>query len=407
MGPIEPADRVVLVVGGGHAGLLLALGLARLGLEVRVIDAQPPETVLHAPFGGRALALMYGSQRVLEGLGVWPALAGIAEPVWSVRVEDRATGATVSYDAAEVAEHPFAFGIENRALRAGLLGLVSATAGIEVVAPARVVRLSRIGCSAEVTLDDGCTIRASLIVGADGRGSTVRRLAGLNGEHRRYRQSALTFAVRHGAPHGHQVREYLRPPGPLALLPIGLDRSSVTWVEPSGPAEQMAGDDPEALALLLNEQIGDVLGPLEVIGEPGVQPLSAHLARRFTAPRIALIGDAAHGIHPIHAQGFNLAVRDVAALLEVVADTARSGRDLGSAEALCRYERWRRADARLVGGLTDSLNRLFSNDLGPAKAVRLAGLTALDRLAPLKHFAMRRGMGLTGDLPKLARGEAL
>jgi 2-octaprenyl-6-methoxyphenol hydroxylase len=395
----------VVIAGGGHVGLLLALALERLGLRPTIVDAQPVEATLGARFDGRAIALMYGSKRVFEALGVWTQLAPLAEPVRAVVLEDRSTGASVVYRAAEIVDHPFGYGIETRALRRVLLELVRQRPGIEVVAPARLSALERARDHIAARLDDGRRLEAGLIVGADGRGSTVRIRAGLDGSSREYGQTALTFAIRHELPHDGRVLEYLRPAGPLALLPIGQDLSSVTWIEGARVARHLLAAPADALAPMLREQIGGVLGAFQITGEPAGHALAVHHARRFVAPRIALVGDAAHGIHPIHAQGFNLAVRDVATLAEVLAEAARAGRDVGDAEILIRYDRLRRADASIVAGMTDGLNSLFSNDLGPAKLVRRVGLTALDRLAPLRHLAMRRGMGLAGELPRLARGE--
>jgi 2-octaprenyl-6-methoxyphenol hydroxylase len=395
----------VIVAGGGHVGLLLALALERLGLQPTIVDAQPVEATLGAPFGGRAIALMYGSKRVFEALGVWTWLAPLAEPVRAVVLEDRSTGGSVVYQAAEIVDHPFGYGIESRALRRILLELVLQRPGIQVVAPARLSGLERAGDHIAAMLDDGRRLEGALIVGADGHGSTVRSRAGLDGSSRQYGQTALTFAIRHELPHDGRVIEYLRPAGPLALLPIGRNLLSVTWIEAARVARHLLARPADTLATMLREQIGGVLGAFQIAGEPAGHALSVHHARRFVAPRIALVGDAAHGIHPIHAQGFNLAVRDVATLAEVLIEAARAGRDLGDAEILMRYDRLRRADVRAVAGMTDGLNSLFSNDLGPAKVVRRVGLTALDRLAPLKHLAMRRGMGLSGELPRLARGE--
>jgi 2-octaprenyl-6-methoxyphenol hydroxylase len=395
----------VVIVGGGHVGLLLALALERLGLQPTTVDAQPVAATLRTPFDGRAIALMYGSKRVFEALGLWAPLAAVAEPVRAVALEDRSSSAALDYQAAEIVDHPFGYGIETRALRRILLELVLERPAIQVVAPARLAGVERIGDRITARLDDGRRLRAALIVGADGRGSTVRARAGLDGSSRDYGQTALTFAIEHELPHDGRVREFLRPPGPLALLPIGRDLSSVTWVEAAGLASSLLAGPVDALAVALGERLGDVLGGFEIVGEPAGHPLSIHRARRFVAPRIALVGDAAHGIHPIHAQGFNLAVRDVATLAEVLVEAARAGRDVGDAESLMRYDRLRRADARMVAGMTDGLNSLFSNDLGPAKVLRRVGLNALGRLSPLKHLAMRRGMGLSGELPRLARGE--
>jgi 2-octaprenyl-6-methoxyphenol hydroxylase len=398
-------DQVV-VVGGGHAGLLAALALARLDVPSILIDPQPAAATLNAPFDGRALALMQGSKRVFEGLGLWQRLADDAEPVWGVRVDDQATGATIAYEAAEVGDHPLGYGIESRTLRARLLELALERSGVEVVAPAGLCDLARTRDRIEATLDDGRRLRAALVVGADGRGSTVRARAGLEGTSWRYPQSALTFAIRHTRPHEQRVREYLRPAGPLALLPIAPDCCSITWSEPAAVAKHLLAAPRRHLERELRERIGDALGAFEVIGEPSAHPLSGHRARRLVAPRVALVGDAAHGIHPIHAQGFNLAVRDIATLAELVAAAVRRGHDPGDPEVLMAYDRGRRADADTAAAMTDGLNALFSNDLPPAKLVRRLGLTALDRLPALKHLAMRRGMGLgAGDPPTLARQE--
>jgi 2-octaprenyl-6-methoxyphenol hydroxylase len=348
---------------------------------------------------------MYGSKRVFEALGLWTRLSGIAEPIQAVCLEDRGTGASVAYQAAEIADHPFGYGLETCALHRLLLELALERPGIQIVAPARLVAFRRSGNSIAAELDDGRRLDARLIVGADGRGSTVRARAGLDGSLRAYPQVALTFAIRHERPHEGRVHEFLLPAGPLALLPIGKNLSSVTWVERSELAQHLLAGPRPALAAMLDERLGDMLGTFEITGKPMGHALSLHQARRCVAPRIALVGDASHGIHPIHAQGFNLAVRDVATLVELLVETTRAGRDLGDAEVLMRYDRMRRADARMVAAMTDGLNSLFSTDLGAAKLVRRVGLSVLDRLWPLKHLAMRRGMGLSGDLPRLARGE--
>ncbi len=397
----------ILIVGGGHSGLLLALTLDHAGLPVTVVEAQPAPTIIAAPFDGRALALMYGSRRVLDGQGLWPSFADIAEPVRGVRVYDQGTGAKVAFDATALGEQVFAYGITNRALRRRLLELSLARPGITFMAPARVVRFDRRPDALAVTLADGTELSAALVVGADGRGSAVRELARIGVRRWRYPQSALTFALRLDRPHDHCVHEFLRPAGPLALLPIGPELCSITWVERHAVAEQLLTLEPADLVQELQDRLELDLGTARLHGRPTGHPLGGLQAARYGAPRVALVGDAAHGLHPIHAQGFNLGVRDVATLAEVVVACVRAGTDPGGAEALLRYDRLRRADARLTVGLTDGLNRLFSNDLAPAKLVRSLGFAAIEGLPPLKQLAMRRGMGLHGDLPRLAPGQAL
>jgi 2-octaprenyl-6-methoxyphenol hydroxylase len=384
----------ILIVGAGHSGLLLALALEGAGLPVTVIEAQPLETIMAAPFDGRALALMYGSRRVLEGMGVWPALADIAEPVLGVRLRDGGTGAEVAFDAAALGEEVLAYGITNSTLRRRLLELCRSRPDITLLAPVRAAGLRRRGDAVVVTLDDGRELRAALVVGADGRGSVVRELARIGARRWRYPQSAITFALRLGQPHDGCVHELLRTPGPLALLPIGPELVGVTWVESRAVAEGLLRLDSETLVLELQDRLEVDLAGAALCGKPTGHPLGGLQAVRYGAPRVALVGDAAHGLHPIHAQGFNLAVRDVAALAEVVVDSLRAGADPGGPDALLRYDRLRRTDAWLTVGLTDGLNRLFSTDLAPARLLRGLGFAAIDRLPPIKHLAMRRGMGL-------------
>jgi 2-octaprenyl-6-methoxyphenol hydroxylase len=400
-------DRHPLIVGGGHSGLLLALALDRHGIEPVVVDADPVDQVLKAPFDGRALALMQGSKRVFDALGLWPEIEPIATPIWSVRVQDEGTGGTIAYDARDVGNGAFGYGIENRLLRRRLLELVLARPTIHFIAPARLESLTRDARRIAARLVDGRTIETALVIGADGRRSSVRRLAGIRTRRLAYRQTAITLAFRHQRPHEHRVREYMSTAGPLALLPIGERLCSATWIERPDRAEKLLAGNRQALQDALTARHHDELEVIDILGMPCAFPLAAEVAERYAAPRVALVGDAAHGLHPIHAQGWNLGVRDIAGLAEALVDAARCGQALGAAETLQRYARERNGDASLILGLTDGLNRLFSTDLPPAKLLRHAALTALDNLPPVKNWAMRRGMGLSGNLPKLARGERL
>lgn len=396
-----------LIVGGGHSGLLLALALHRSGLEPTLIDADPIKRVVNAPFDGRALALMQGSKQVFVALGLWPAFVPIATPIWSVRVEDTGTGGIIAYDAREVGDDAFGYGIETRLLRRQLLELVLATPGIRYLGETRLDDLQRHREGMTAHLADGRTLETPLVIGADGRRSSVRDLAGIRTQQVAYDQTAITLAFRHEHPHHHRVHEFMSEAGPLALLPIGEQVCSATWIERPKDAEGLLAAGPAALLEALRTRQGNALHPVEILGRPLGFPLSAASAKSYVAPRVALVGDAAHGLHPIHAQGWNLGVRDVAALTEVLVDAMRSGQDLGAGETLQRYARWREGDARMILGLTDGLNRLFSTDFLPAKLFRRTTLGLLDSLSPIKTWVMRRGMGMSGDLPKLARGQAL
>ena len=369
------------------------MALDQAGVSVTVIEAQPLETIMAAPFDGRALALMYGSRRVLDGMGLWPAFADIAEPVRGVRVRDQGTGACMAFDAASLDQQALAYGITNGALRRRLLELCRAR-GITLLAPARLAGLRRRADAVTATLDDGSELRASLVVGADGRGSVVRELARIGARRWRYPQSAITFALRLERPHDQCVHEHLRPAGPLALLPIGpgfvLDHLGR---EPCRCGAGCCVWTPRACCSSCRTGSRSTWrGRGCAAGQTG-HPLERPSGGALVAPRVALVGDAAHGLHPIHAQGFNLAVRDVAALAEVVVDGLRAGADPGGAEALLRYDRW--PHRCVADGRPDRRPQPpVLHRPAAAKLVRGLGFAAIERLPPLKQLAMRRGMGL-------------
>ncbi|MFO1073010.1 MAG: FAD-dependent monooxygenase [Geminicoccaceae bacterium] len=380
----------VLIAGGGHAGLMLGAALARAGLAVRLIERQPQATIAAARADGRSLALLAGSLRIARQLGVWPAIAADTEAIERVEVIDAAGGRGVHYDCRSHGKGPFGAGIEFHALRQGMLRAFLAAAGPEAWIAGEVASLHRVPEAIEVGLADGRCLRARLLVGADGRGSRVRELARIGVERWDYGQHALTLVLRH--PHHHTVHEWLRGGGPLATLPLPRGRLGITWVERSTAARELAALAPAGLLARLAEESGGVLAGAELESGPAAFPLGAQHARTYVALRLALVGDAAHGVHPIHAQGFNMGVADIGALTETLLQAHARGRDLGSGETLLPYARRRRGDNRQRLWLTDGMVRLFTSELAPLRAARGLALSAIETVPPLKRLAVRHGM---------------
>ncbi len=382
----------VVIVGAGHAGLWLGSSLARAGLCVTIVDPDPVDRASDRSTDGRTLALLGGSREVGERLGVWPHLEGIAQPVRQVEVRDALSGARVRYTPAELGVQTFAWGVENRPLRAALADAFVTAAGETAWTCGRLAGLRRQANSIVVELEDGRELRAALAIGADGRGSRLRGLLGIQLGRETYGQAALALVVAHARPHEDTVRECMRARGPLALLPLRGQRSGVTWVEPEAEARRIAALPAERILERLAAETGDVLGELRLDGPVAVWPVGAQHARRYVAPRAGLIGDAAHGVHPIHAQGFNMGVADIGVLAGLLIEAHARGRDLGAPSLLLAYERARWWDNERRLRLTDGLNRLFSTDLAPARLLRGTVLRALDGIPPLKAFAVREGM---------------
>ena len=413
----KTADCEVLIVGGGMVGLTLGLTLAGAGVEVVVVDREDPAKVQDAAFDGRASAIARGSQQALAGAGLWDAMAPSAQPILDIRVSDGRVGAGASplflhYDHREVGDAPLGYIVENRAIRSALHAEARRRGGLRLAAPAQVAALERGPGGVEARLDDGSTLRARLAVAAEGRTSPLRQAAGIRTTSWNYPQSGIVCTVAHERPHRGVAHEHFLPSGPFAMLPMtdaedGTHRSSIVWTEKRDLAPAMMALEPGDFAREIARRFGDSLGRLEAIGGRWCYPLALLIAERSVDERLALVGDAAHGIHPIAGQGLNLGLRDVAALAETVVDARRLGLDVGGPEVLARYERWRRTDSLLLVAATDGLNRLFSNDIAPLRLARGLGLAAVNRVPPLKRFFMNHAMGLVGDLPRLIRGEAL
>jgi 2-octaprenyl-6-methoxyphenol hydroxylase len=402
----------VLIVGGGMVGMTLACALAGAGVEVAMIDRERPSAQAAPGYDGRASAIAHASAEALKGIGIWPLLEPHASPIVDIRVADGHPMRGVSplflhYDHREVGDAPFGYIVENRHIRTALAAFAAGLAGLTLLAPAEVTALVRDSHRAEARLADGGTVRAWLAVAADGRFSRIRNEAGIATRSFRYRQTSIVCTVRHERAHNGVAVELFLPGGPFAMLPMTDDRCNVVWTERADLAPLYLALDDAAFLDELRRRFGDWLGEIALAGPRFSYPLGVLHAERYTHLRLALVGDAAHAIHPIAGQGLNLGLRDVAALAELIVDSHRLGLDPAGPQVLERYARWRRFDNLLLTAVTDGLNRLFSNDIGPLRLARDMGLAGVNRLPPVKRFLMRHAMGVVGDLPRLVRGEAL
>ncbi|MBC7167418.1 UbiH/UbiF/VisC/COQ6 family ubiquinone biosynthesis hydroxylase [Phenylobacterium sp.] len=416
---MKGSDPDVIIAGAGMAGATLALSLSRAGLKPLLIDPAPFETQLAPTFDGRASAIAYAAFRQWRAIGVGEALAPHAQRIEQILVTDgRAPGAATAaplpfhlrFDSDEIADRsdgePLGYLLENRQTRAALSQAV-VEAGIPVLAPARVASATFGKDAAEVTLDDGRVLRAPLAIGAEGRGSVLRRAAGVGTIGWDYRQVGVVATVRLDRPHEGVAHEYFLPGGPFAILPLTENRASLVWTESVAKGAALKAARPEVFHAHLMRRFGDFLGQARLDGPVFSYPLSLQLAERFTAPRLALLGDAAHGVHPIAGQGLNLGLKGAAALAETLVDAARLGEDIGSEAVLERYARWRRFDTAMLSAGMDAFVHLFSNDNPVLRLARGVGMAAVNRIPPARKMFMQEAGGAFGDLPRLLRGEAL
>jgi 2-octaprenyl-6-methoxyphenol hydroxylase len=401
-------DVELLIAGGGLIGLLLANACAGAGLSVAIAEPQKPAEMLGDGFDGRCSAIAYGSRQVLNALGLWSEIAAEAEPILEIRIADDDSPLFLHYDHRDLdADTPLGYIVENRVLRRVLVERTGSLGNLSFLTPVSVGSVETSPYAAVAGLSDGRRAVARLIAAADGQSSRLRRAAGIGTVEWRYRQTGIVTTVRHERPHCGIAVEHFLPAGPFAVLPMTGSRSSIVWTERAELAARLVGLSDADFATELSARFGDFLGAVEPDGPRWAYPLGLMLAERYVADRLALVGEAAHVIHPIAGQGLNLGIRDVAALAELVIDTRRLGLDIGDAEMLCRYQRWRRFDAMALAAVTDGLNRLFSNTVTPLRLARDLGLAAVHRLPALKRLLMRDAMGLAGDLPRLVRGEPL
>lgn len=410
--PVMRMDSDILIAGGGLNGPALALALAQGGFSVTVVDARPAPNRATRGFDGRAYALAIASMRLMSAIGLWPRVADRVQPIVRIKASDGRAGSGAApffldFDSAEIEEGPMGYMLEDRFLYAAFLEAMAAESRITLMSGDSVVGQEIGAAAVSVTLSSGRRLAGRLLVGCDGRGSGTAARAGIGRAGWSYGQTALVTAVTHERPHEGIAHQYFMPAGPLAILPLPGNVSSIVWSESAAAAAAIqALPDAQYLAAL-RPRFGDFLSEIALAGDRFTYPLSLSLAHRFIAPRLALVGDAAHGVHPIAGQGLNLGLRDVAALAQVLVEAARRGEDIGASDVLDRYQVWRRFDSTALALGMDAVNRMFSNDNPVLRLTRDLGMGVIGALPALRRGFMRQAAGLTGDLPRLLAGRQI
>jgi len=401
------SDYDILIAGGGMVGASLARALAGTGLRIGVIEAWSFDAEAQPSYDERVIALSWGSRRIMDGMGLWPLLQAEAEPISDIHISDRGHFGCARLNSRQERVEALGYVASARAMGAALQRALQGQADLEWLCPARLLSLSQADASIEVRIEQAGERRrvtARLLVAADGGDSLVRSLLTIPLQERRYGQTAIIANLTPGRPHRGVAYERFTDSGPLAMLPMSGGRCSLVWsARDEQLAELMALDD-AAFLQRLQRRFGYRLGRLQRIGRRTAYPLRYRQASESVRPRVVLIGNAAHAIHPVTGQGYNLGLRDVAVLADLLADAARSGDDPGAMALLDRYAGQRRQDQRRVALITDGLARLFANPFGPLRLARNLGLLGLDACPSLKHLVAQQFMGLNGPLPRLARG---
>lgn len=406
----------IIVIGAALNGLAAALALGgrrvRRPLDVVVVDAKDPRCFSTNAFDGRASAITASARRMFEALGVWQAVAAEAQPMAEIIVTDSATPESprpvlLQFGESDMQGRPSSHMIENRFLYGAMLEEALQSPQIRFAVGQPVTDYHFGTGKATVTLADGTAISAALIVAADGRNSPARQAAGINLVGWPYDQMGLVATVEHELPHNGRAEEHFTPSGPFAILPLPGNRSSLVWTARRAEGERMLSLGDGDFANELRRRFGDHLGDVRVISGRHGYPLAMFLAEDFIGQRLALAGDSAHVLHPLAGLGFNMGLRDVAALAECVHDAASLGQDIGNKAVLQRYAQWRRFDTVATAAAMDGMNRLFSNTNPVLTLLRRAGLLAVNRMGGLKSLFVKEAAGLSGDLPKLLRGEQI
>ena len=415
----DAANYDVIIAGGGFVGGTLALTLARLapkGFRIALVDIAPPRTgngaSKGAPKDARGLALSAATKSLLDAIGLWPALGPNAQPIRAIEITDSPLNASLrphllGFDEEMKSGEPGAYLVEAGDLHRAVSDAVAKEKAIDCFLPESVGDFDTDAFGVRVHLASGKTLQGRLLVGADGKRSGLRQRAGIKCIGWAYPQVGIVATVAHERPHHGKAVQHFLPAGPFAILPLKGNRSSIVWTEEKARGQELMAGSEDAFVAELTSRFGHRLGKIALEGPRQSFPLEFQMARSFVADRLALVGDAAHAVHPLAGQGLNIGIRDVAALVETVVETARLGLDIGSSTTLERYQRWRRFDSAFSGTVMDGLNRLFSNDSVPLRAIRDLGLGLVDRAPGLKRFLVREAAGGTGDVPRLLKGEGL
>ena len=399
-------DTDIAIVGGGLNGPILALALAQAGISTTVIDALTTKVRKNPSFDGRSYAVALTSQRLLNNIGLWGDIKDNAQPMLEIKVSDGRAGEGPSpffmhFDHAEIEDGPMGYMVQDRYLRRTLLDAITSNPNITHLSDQTVVSQDAANGGITVTLASGKAITARALIGCDGRGSGTAQRAGIKRIGWGYGQTALVCAIEHEKPHGGIAHQFFMPAGPLAILPLTGNRSSIVWSETEANATAFNALSDEEYLTMLRPRFGDFLGEISLAGARYSYPLALSMTDRLVADRVALVGDAAHGLHPIAGQGLNAGMRDIAALVQIISESQKRGEDYGNLAVLKRYEEWRRFDNTALALTTDTFNKLFSNDNPLLRLGRDLGMGLINAVPSLRRVIIREAAGLSGDLPDL------
>ena len=394
----------IVIIGAGMVGAALACAVAPSGLKITLVDTRPPPQISDTEFDLRVSAITRASQNIFSVLDAWDFMEQKrVSPFYEMRVWDSQGNGHIHFNVAEIGEDTLGWIVENSIIQNALLDRVSHFENVELIYPERITDFVVNDDVVSIELASGKKLQSNLLIGADGADSTVRKLAGISTRGWSYDQQGLVCTVRTSGHHNEMAQQVFLPTGPLAFLPIGDHTCSIVWSLSGDSAERLSSLDDEEFLKELQSAFGDSLGTMLEVGPRAVFPLRLQHSMEYVQPRVALVGDAAHAIHPLAGQGVNLGLADAASLADVLLDALDQKRDIGAIQVLRKFERWRKGDNLTMMATMDGFKRLFGSQLAPVTDLRNLGLSLANNLTPLKNMIMRRAMGLEGDLAKLAR----